>query len=386
VTGADERTVLMVVEQLRRAVPGGIGTYARGVLQGFAQGAAVDEVVAVSLHASRRPRRRGESSIRASDPLEGFGFPLLASRLPGPLLTRAWDRGRAPAPAGFDVVHSVSLAFPPPAQRGGGSTTLTVHDLSWRRFPEATTRRGRQWHEAALRRALLRADAFVVPSDMVADELIAAGAAAPQVTVIPAGTDHLPEPDHAAASQLLRDLGVRDQYLLTVSTVEPRKNLPRLFAAYERARRELPGAWPLVVVGPRGWGSAATQRPPQGILPAGQVADPVLAGLYARARAFVYVPLTEGYGLPPLEAMVFGVPVVASTEVPSVVPRPTEPPEAVALRVDAHDVDAIAGALVTACADGAHRADLVTAGRVLATERTWRRAAARHAEVWKAVG
>jgi glycosyltransferase involved in cell wall biosynthesis len=385
VTSAEGREVLMVVEQLRRAVPGGIGTYARGVLRGFAQGAATDEGIAVSLHASRPPRGRAAASGRGSDPLEGLGFPLLSSSLPGPLLTRAWDRGRCPAPAGFDVVHSVSLAFPPPARKSDAGTTLTVHDLSWRRFPEATTRRGQRWHEDALRRALLRADAFVVPSDPVAAELIAAGAAAPQVHVIPLGTDHLPEPDHAAASQLLRDLGVRDQYLLTVSTVEPRKNLPRLFSAYARVRTGLPGAWPLVVVGPRGWGSASTQRPPQGVLPVGQVANSVLAGLYARARAFVYVPLTEGYGLPPLEAMTFGVPVVAGNEVPSVVPRPDEPQEQVALRVDAHDVDAMAGALVTACSDGAHRAALVTAGRALATGRTWRRTAAAHAEVWKGV-
>jgi glycosyltransferase involved in cell wall biosynthesis len=117
----------------------------------------------------------------------------------------------------------------------------------------------------------------------------------------------------------------------------------------------------------------------------GPVADAVLAGLYARARAFAYVPLTEGYGLPPLEAMVFGVPVVAGTGVPSVVPRAGEPDRPAALRVAAGDTGAIARALVVATTDEAQRADLVDAGRRLAAGRTWRRAAAQHVALWRAV-
>jgi hypothetical protein len=82
-------TVLLVVQQLRRAVPGGIGTYTRGLLQGLdAIGADAPDV---RLHASRS---RGEP-----DPLLAFGRPLVTSRLPAPLLTRAWDRGLRKAPA-----------------------------------------------------------------------------------------------------------------------------------------------------------------------------------------------------------------------------------------------------------------------------------------------
>jgi glycosyltransferase involved in cell wall biosynthesis len=380
--GASRCRVLLVVQQLRRTVPGGIGTYARGVVRGLASSEDVD----VTLYASRPPRSQsggaGERST-AGDPLLAFGRPVLTSPLPGPLLTRAWDRGRARVPSGFDIVHSVSFAFPPSTSQA--RTTVTVHDLTWRAFPEVSTRRGRQWHEASLLRALRDASGFVVPSDAVAGELMAAGAPADSVTVAPGGADHLPPPDDEAAGQLLRELGVHGEFLLTVGTIEPRKNLPRLFEAYDRARRQLPEPWPLVVVGPRGWGAGPTAHPPDGVVRAGGVPNATLAGLYHRARAFVYVPLSEGYGLPPLEAMTCGVPVVVGSNVPSVVPRPGEPQDMAALRVDARDLDGIAGALVTAAADEERRAGLTAAGHALVAGRTWRRTADLHRALWQAV-
>ncbi len=372
-------SVLVVVEQLRREVPGGIGTYARGILQGLADGAdRGDPDLDVALLASRPPPGR-------PDPLARFDRRVVTSRLPGPALTRAWDRGLCRVPEGFDVVHAASLALPPMARRRPARLTVTVHDLSWRSHPEATTRRGRRWHESSLQRALREAAAFVVPSDMVAAQLAEAGAPPEAMTVVAGGTDHLPGPDIEGARGVLRELGVPREFLLTVGTAEPRKNLGRLFRAYYEVRRQLPEPWPLVVVGPTGWGDAGTDRPPPGVEMAGLVGDEVLAGLYAESRAFVYVPLTEGYGLPPLEAMTFGVPVVASTTVPSVVPRPDEPQAEAALRVDALDVDAITRGLLVACTDEARRTALVDAGARLARGRTWLRAAELHAALWRSV-
>lgn len=375
-------SVLMVAEQLRRTVPGGIGTYARGVLQGLDDGGAGDPPLEVTLLASR-PRRRVDGDRAGEDPLARLGRPLRVSPLPGPLLTRAWDHGLVHAPDGFDVLHAASLAFPRPHRRRPVPFCVTVHDLSWRTHPEAATRRGRRWHEASLLRALRSAQAFVVPSDAVAGELVAAGAPAPAVAVVSGGTDHLPPPDTGGAASLLRGVGVPGEFVLTVGTAEPRKNLGRLLAAYALARPRLAGV-PLVVVGPSGWGDAGTDRPPAGVVLVGLVPDPVLAGLYALARAFVYVPLIEGYGLPPLEAMTFGVPVVASRGVPSVVPRGGEPPDAPALVVDAFDVDDIADGLAAAVAE-TRQGPVARAGQRLAAGRTWRRAAGLHAELWRAV-
>ena len=404
--------VLLAVEQLRRGVPGGIGTYARGLLGGLAE-AAGDQgpVVEIGLLASRPPgdhgrhragrRADGRAAAAAgdgpADPLDRFGWPVHASRLPGRLLTRAWDHGLAAPPTGYDVVHAVSMAAPPVRGRQGlprPALVVTVHDLAWRRHPETSTPRGRRWHEASLERALRHADALVVPSAPVAEDLVEAGADPGTVTVIDEGTDHLADADRSGAAALLRDHGVTGGFLLTVGTLEPRKNLSRLVEAYTGARAVLPERWPLVVVGAVGWGEAGSGRAggggswgellaAEGVVALGPVPDGLLAGLYALARAFAYVPLSEGFGLPPVEAMRFGVPVLASTAVPSVVPVPGREPTA--LLVDPLDVGAITRSLVRVATDPATRAGLAAAGQADARRRTWRLAADRHARLWESL-
>ena len=304
-------TVLAAVEQLRRQVPGGIGAYARGLLGGLTRCAAEGEGVEMTLLASRPPRGH-------DDPLAVFGLPLVASRLPGRLMTRAWDHRWLRGPEGFDVVHSVSLAAPMLRPTSTSRLSVTVHDVAWHRHPEATTARGRRWHEAALFRARDAAAQLVVPSHLVAADLVASGVDAARITIVGGGTDHLAPPDKDATDALLRRIGVAGEYLLTVGTLEPRKNLDRLVEAFRRVRPTLPEPWPLVIVGPTGWGRRARPPDTDGVVFTGSVPDPVLSGLYRRARAFAYVPLTEGYGLPPLEAMAMGTAAVVSAEVPSV--------------------------------------------------------------------
>ena len=110
----------------------------------------------------------------------------------------------------------------------------------------------------------------------------------------------------------------------------------------------------------------------------------VLAELYRRARAFAYVPLTEGYGLPPLEAMRVGTPAVVSDEVPSVHDLGFADP-APARVVDAFDVDDIAAGLVAVLTDEAVRADLTERGSRYAQERTWVAAAREHVALWRSL-
>jgi alpha-1,3-rhamnosyl/mannosyltransferase len=355
--------LLMVVEQLRRATPGGIGTYARGLLQGLGELEAGD-VPDLELLASR-PRRRGPGQ---EDPLAGFAYPVHNSVLPGPLLTRAWDRGLLRAPRGFDVIHAVSLATLDP---GEAALVSTVHDLLWRRLPEAYPPRGKAWHEAALHRALRRADRFIVTSDPVATDLQRAGADPSTITVIPMGCDHLPPPDLEAGAALLERIGVHGPFLLSVGTLEPRKNLHRLTESYGRIRESLPEPWPLVMVGPSGWGEQV--RPGPGVVLAGLVTPRELSALYSLARLLAYVPLIEGFGLPPVEAMVFGTPVVAS-RLPSTA--------GAAFEVDPRDGGSIAAGLLTVATDDAERARLQVAGRHRAAELKWSTIARRHIAVW----
>ena len=400
--------VVVLADQLRRRPTSGIATYTRGLLAGLvAMGA---DAPLVTLAASKAPP--------GVDPLARWGFGVRSSRLPAPVLTRMWDRGmgagvvgrgdmqgrvaegsvvggtsfvegsslvrRGSAAGGRaaggsaaggsaagrpSVLHATSLACPYP---NGVPVVCTVHDLAWREVPDAFPGRGRRWHEAALGRCLERAAVIVAPSERTGALLREAGAGS--VVVIPEGCDHLAAADPMQADALLRSLGVVTPYLLTVSTIEPRKNLPRLLNAYDRARGRLPEPWPLLVVGPHGWGGSL--RPTPGVKLAGVVSDAVLAALYAGARCMAYVPLVEGWGLPPVEAMAACTPVVAS-------PMPST--AGAVIEVDPYDIDAIADALVVAAGEDRRRSELVTAGLLRAQELTWEAAARRHVDVWRSV-
>jgi alpha-1,3-rhamnosyl/mannosyltransferase len=187
------------------------------------------------------------------------------------------------------------------------------------------------------------------------------------------GSDHLPPPDLEAAARLLGSLGVTGPFLLSVGTLEPRKNLARLIQAYGRIRGALPEPWPLVLVGPSGWGEQVRPRP--GVVLAGLVSPSELSALYGMARLLAYVPLIEGYGLPPVEAMTFGAPVVATRRLPSTV--------GAAYEVDPYDVESIAEGLQVVATDEAERSRLQALGLDRATRLTWSAMARRHVAVWQ---
>jgi glycosyltransferase involved in cell wall biosynthesis len=331
--------VALIAEQLRRPVPGGIGTYIKGLLKGSALLPERDIWVA--------PRQW---------------------RLPVQLVSRAWDRGLLGGSDRFDVVHAPALAFPPTSK----PLVVTVHGLEWRDTEHRVPERARRWHEAALVRAVRHGALVLASSSELANQLRAEGVR--RVTALDGplyGCDHLPPPDDAAASELLDRLGVGGPFLLSVGTLEPRKNLGRLVQAYERVRGQIPDRAPMLVVGPAGWGPGVP--PTDGVIPTGPVSDAVLAALYRAATAVAYVPLREGFGLPALEAMLAGVPVLASA-VPSV--------GNAALVVDPLDVEAIAAGLVRVSTDGVERDQLVAEGTAHARGLTWARAADRHAGLW----
>jgi len=360
--------VSLAAEQLRRRVPGGIGTYTRGLLKGMGELGA-EERPAITIVASRPPP--------GPDPLGNLGFPLECSRLPSRLMTRAWDLGLCRVGRRSDVVHSVSLAAPVPS--AGRPLVITVHDVAWRSMPEALPERGRRWHEAALRRAATRAAIIVVPSEQTAEAVLSAGlgVTADRLVVVSEGADHLAEPDVAAGEALLARLGVTGEYLLSVSTLEPRKNLGRLLEAYALARPELPEPWPLVVLGPSGWGrspSVGPQGPGAGVVFAGAVEGGTLAAIYAGARLCAYVPIVEGFGLPVVESMAQGTPVVSS-RVPS--------SAGASIEVDPTDTASIAEGLVTAAVDEVTRQALVTKGLECAGALRWVNTARAHVAIWE---
>lgn len=331
--------VALVTEQLRRPVPGGIGTYVRGLLKG----------------ATSLPDRNIWVEPRQW-------------RLPVQVVTRAWDHGLLAVRHDVDVVHAPALAFPPTSD----PLVVTVHGLEWRDPAHRAPERARRWHEAALARAVARRALLLASTPALAAQLRSEGAL--RATALEGamyGCDHLPPPDDTAAAALLEERGVTGPFVLSVGTLEPRKNLPRLCAAFGRARPRLPDGCRLVLVGPAGWGPGLP--PAEDVVLAGAVSDGVLAALYGRALVVAYVPLHEGYGLPAVEAMWAGAPVVASP-VPSIGDA--------ALVVDPVDVESIAAGLVRAGVNDEERVRLAAAGAAHAGGLTWSAAAARHGDLW----
>jgi glycosyltransferase involved in cell wall biosynthesis len=355
----------VVAEQLLRPVPGGVGRYVRALVRHLPAEAAVDRG-AVEFLVARHPPER----------LAAVGLPASTRRLawPGRLVTRSWVTLRRPGlPGGLldalDVVHATSAAVPP---TGGRPLVATVHDLSFHHYPDAYPPAGRRYHERSARIVADQAARVLVPSEATARDLAELyGVDRGRVTITPLGVEPPAEPDRARAARLLHDLGVRGPFLLAVGTQEPRKNLPRLLDAFAQVGDTLPDHW-LVVAGPVGWGPRL--RPTSDsvrVRLAGPVGDTVLHALYQAADGLAYPSLHEGFGLPVLEAMAHGVPVLTSDR--SSLP---EVAGGAALLVDPLDRAAIAAGLVRLAGDTALRERLAAAGRRRAAGFTWRATAA----------
>jgi glycosyltransferase involved in cell wall biosynthesis len=252
----------------------------------------------------------------------------------------------------LDVLHCTTFRGPTAA---GVPTVLTVHDLAILRAPDAFPRWHRLYGRAGLRRVLRGADAIVSVSEFSRAETIElAGVPAERIRVIPHGVDSVFKPDGPCAD---------GDYVLAVGTLEPRKNLARAVEAAREAGVDLR------VVGARGWGGVEVDGW------VGEIPDAQLATLYRGARCLLYPSLYEGFGLPVLEAMACGTPVVTS-----VATAMEEVAAGAAILVDPLDVSAIAQGIHEAAE---RRDELVTAGLARAGQLTWERAADSVVELWR---
>lgn len=276
------------------------------------------------------------------------------------------------APHRLDLMHSPD--FIPPAW-GGRRCLITVHDLTFVRYPEFLTRDSRRYYNDQIAWAVRRADAIAADSQATQNDLVdLLGVPPDKVTVIHLGVEAAFAPETPEGAVGPAESGLSPGYLLFVGTFEPRKNVPGLLRAYARLREARPDAPPLVLAGRRGWlfDSVAglihdlhlegcvrfLTEVPEGNLPA----------LYRAASAFVLPSHYEGFGFTLLEAMASGT--------PSVIADRASLPEIAgeaALRVDPGDVDAIAHALEHVLEDSALRADLSAKGLARARQFTWQR-------------
>ncbi len=265
-------------------------------------------------------------------------------------------------------------------------TVVTINDLSWHHQPDWHPADRLAWIDRNLDATLRQARIITALSQFTKDAAVQAlGIAADRITVVPLAPAEAFRPfTPAEAAPVLARFDLTDRsYVLSISTIEPRKNFDRLFAAHQALPKPLRRRMPLVIAGGKGWGSslsaaaveAAASRGELRLL--GHVADEELVALTARAGVFAYVSLYEGFGLPVIEAMAAGCAVVASntTAIPEVAGD-------AAVLVDPLDVGAIKGGLQAVLTDGLLAGKLRTAGLLRAGLFGWNRTVDRLADCW----
>ena len=327
----------------------GIGNYIQGSLAGLVEAAAgTHEIVAFAPTSIRGPER-----IRAA--LGGIDVEVRTWPLPfSHALRTAWSAAARPAAerllGDFDVLHFSDWMYPP--QRAGVRAT-TIHDLVPLHHPEWTTDRTRAMHGRKYRNAAVTCDVLFVNSAFTGRDVVETlGVPEARVRVAHPAPKSVYRPVGPAA-----DLG--SPYLLTVATLEPRKNLQVLVEAH----RQLGGDLELALVGAQGWGEQPLLDGPR-IRRLGYVSDEELARLYRGAAVVAYPSRFEGFGIPVIEAMACGVPVVVSSH-----ESLDEASGDAAMRADPEDPSAFASGIERALAE---RERLVELGLAHVERFSWR--------------
>jgi glycosyltransferase involved in cell wall biosynthesis len=303
------------------------------------------------------------------------GVRQVGPRVPARGLRELWRRWDAPPIEALvgrtDVFHGTNFVSPPTRR---AREVVTVHDLTYVHHA-ATVSRASLLYRDLVPRALRRGAVVVTPSQAVAGAVRAHYALREErVRVTPLGVDDAWFTARPLPSARLAERALPDDYVVFVGSLDPRKNLPTLLRAHDRLRRSTAGAPALVLAGPAGRETALADR--DGVHLTGWLDDVELRGLVAGSRALALPSLDEGFGLPVLEALACGRPVVTSD-----IPALREVAGDLAFTAPATDDDALADALARALAapdDDAAR----TARRDRAREFTWAACADRTLDVY----
>ena len=327
----------------------GIGRYTAGLLAALAGGP--DELVATAF------TFRGRGTLPAQVP---DGVRIAARPAPARALQEAWARWEWPPVellAGkIDVFHATNYVLPPLRHARG---VVAIHDLNFLLRPGTVTAASARLREL-LPRSVQRAGAITVLTEAMAGQVQELYRPRVPVVVTSVGVDEGWFGAVGPAPELRGRLRLPASYVLFVGTLEPRKDLPTLLAAHA----QVPGAPPLVLVGPPGWGAQVNVT---GCVATGFLPEDELRAVVAGASVLVVPSLDEGFGIPVAEALACGTPVVASD-----IPVLREVGGAVARYAQVRSVDGFAAAIEAALSDPGDAA----ARRAWARQFTWDRCAA----------
>ena len=286
----------------------------------------------------------------------------------------AWEQFVLPTKVGGRLLFSPAITGPLAVT----NQVVTIHDVVPLDHPEWLNREFAAWYRFLIPRLANRVARVITISEFSKQRLLAhTGLDEDRVTVIPNGVDNRFAPmAETECSEKLAGLALPCRhYVLCVGSLEPRKNLARLLEAWSRIQPDVPGDVWLVLAGQKGSERVFADRAGLARLPprvhlTGHVPDDVLPALYAGARAFAYPSVYEGFGLPSLEAMAAGVPVLTGNQasLPEVVGE-------AGVMVDPYDVDALADGLLRLLDEPELRARLRQEGLERASQFTWDAAA-----------
>ena len=287
--------------------------------------------------------------------------------------------------ASLDLFHGTNYEIPLWNRR---RTVLTVHDLSSLLYPELHRRQLARRMRLRLPLAVKLAKAIITPTEAVKRELCShLRVKSAKVTAIHEAPRESFQPVHRADSLSIRQrLEIENEFLLFVGTLEPRKNLLTLLRAFAQTLRETNLRPQLVVTGGEGWLMDETfavigdEGLREHLRLTGYLQDDDLRALYSSCSAFIYPSLYEGFGLPPLEAMACGAPVIASS-----ISALQETLGDAAMLADPLDANALAKAIATLLQDGRRRDQLIQSGQERIKTFSWDKAARATYEVYSKV-
>ncbi len=328
--------------------------------------------------------------------LNGKPAPLIRIPLTDRWLYRIWFRARLPVPIELftgrsDLYHATDFVLPPVLP--GTRTVLTVHDLTFMRDASSAQPQLLRFLTRVVHQSTLRATHIVADSHATARDLVDLyGLPAERITTIHSGVDERfnPQPRQSDEQARIRSkYGLGDApFILTVGTLQRRKNHLTLVRAFAELLRgsNIPPDLQLVIAGGKGWlyddvvAEVSALGLQERVCFMGFVDDADLPALYRTAAVFAFPSLYEGFGIPPLEALASGVPVVTSnaSSLPEVVGD-------AGLMVDPLDVQGLASALGRALTDPNWRAEAITRGTQRAAQFTWPRAAQQLLDVYEKV-